>query len=358
MTTDDTSTLLRHCDAATLREWGRDCLLAMDVSETDAACVADSLVQTSLWGIDSHGIARLPHYLNRLAHGSILPRPDIRVVQSGPATAQVHGGQGLGIVVAHRANAFAMDLARETGIAAVGVSDSSHCGAVGLYSRVAAEAGLIGLAFTHSDSIAAPFGGYAPFLGTNPISVAVPRHDAAPVCLDMASTAIPWNRVMNARREGHELPPGVAFDVDGNEATDPQLARALRPLGGPQQGYKGYGLALMIELLCGPLNGNPFGPHISPMYEQLDVARRLGAFFIVIDPARFAGGPMLGTVVAQMAQELAAQPGQPRMPGDPEQSAQTQRLHDGIPIELGLWREFTQWSERLDLQLPAAIDTA
>jgi len=352
---DDTTASLRHCMAPTLREWGRHCLLSLDVPEVDAICLADSLVRTSLWGIDSHGIARLPHYLNRLTHGSILARPDIRVEQSGPATAQVHGGQGLGIVVAHRANRLAMDLARQTGIAAVGVSDSSHCGAVGLYSRAAAEAGLIGLAFTHSDSIAAPFGGYAPFLGTNPISIAVPRHDAPPVCLDMASTAIPWNRVMNARREGHALPAGLALDADGNEATDPQRARALRPLGGPQQGYKGYGLALMIELLCGPLNGNPFGPHISPMYEQLDVARRLGAFFIVIDPARFAGGMMLGTVVAQMAQELAAQPGQPRMPGDPEQQAQTQRMRDGIPIEPGLWREFTQWSDQLGVAVPAIV---
>ena len=346
------SITLRHCEAPALREWARLCLSAMNVPDLDAVCLADSLVQTSLWGIDSHGIARLPHYLNRLAHGSILARPDIRIVRSGPATAQVHGGQGLGIVVAHRANRLAMEMARETGVAAVGVSDSSHCGAVGLYSRAAAEEGLIGLAFTHSDSIAAPFGGYVPFLGTNPISIAVPRRDAPPICLDMASTAIPWNRVMNARREGYTLPPDVAVDAAGNDTTDPQRALALRPLGGPQQGYKGYGLALMIELLCGPLNGNPFGPHISPMYEQLDVARRLGAFFVVIDPARFAGGPMLGAIVAQMAGELAAQPGEPLMPGDPEQAKQAQRTRDGIPIEPGLWREFEHWSERLATPMP------
>lgn len=349
---------LRRCHAPALRDWGRRCLLAMDLCDIDAACLADSLVQTSLWGVDSHGIARLPHYLNRLAHGSILARPDLRIVRSGPATAQVHGGQGLGIVVAHRANRLAMEIAQETGVAAVGVSDSSHCGAVGLYSRAAAERGLIGLAFTHSDSVAAPFGGHLPFLGTNPISVAVPRQDGPPVCLDMASTAIPWNRVMNARREGDALPPGVALDEAGEDATDPQRARALRPLGGLQQGYKGYGLALMIELLCGPLNGNPFGPHISPMYDQLDVARRLGAFFIVIDPARFAGGPMLAAVVAQMAGELAAQPGQPRMPGDPEQAAQDQRLRDGIPIEPGLWLEFQQWSARLSIALPDATESS
>lgn len=344
---NDSDAAVRHCPAPALRDWARRCLTAMDVPDDDAACLADSLVQTSLWGVDSHGIARLPHYLNRLGHGSILARPQVRVVRSGPATAQVHGGQGLGIVVAHRANRLAMDIARETGVAAVGVSDSSHCGAVGLYSRAAAEAGLVGVAFTHSDAIAAPFGGHAPFLGTNPVSVAVPRQDGPPVCLDMASTAIPWNRVMNARREGHALPAGVALDEAGRDATDPQAARALRPLGGPQQGYKGYGLALMIELLCGPLNGNPFGPHISPMYEQLDRARRLGAFFMVIDPARFAGGPLLGAAVAQMAAELAAQPGQPRMPGDPEQAAQARRLRSGIPVEPGLWREFLLWSARL-----------
>ncbi|MCD0503896.1 Ldh family oxidoreductase [Bordetella petrii] len=343
---------LRQCPAPALREWGRACLMAMDVPAADAACLADSLVQTSLWGVDSHGIARLPHYLNRLAHGSVLARPDVRIVRSGPGTAQVHAGQGLGIVVAHRANRLAMDMARETGIAAVGVSDSSHCGAVGLYSRAAAEAGLLGMAFTHSDAIAAPFGGHAPFLGTNPVSIAVPRQNGPPICLDMATTAIPWNRVMNARRENHALPAGVALDEAGHDATDPHAVRALRPLGGLQQGYKGYGLALMIELLCGPLQGNPFGPHISPMYQQLHQPRRLGAFFIVIDPARFAGGPALAALAAQMADELATQPGQPCVPGDPEQAAQALRLREGIPVEPGLWKEFLHWSTRLRVPPP------
>lgn len=345
---------LHHCPASELRDWGRRCLAAMRVPEADATVVADSLVQTSLWGVDSHGIARLPHYLNRLAHGSIDPCPDVRIERSAPAAAHVHGARGLGIVVAHRANRLAMDLAREAGVAAVGVSDSSHCGAVGLYSRAAAQCGLIGIALTHSDSIAAPYGGHAPFLGTNPLSIAVPRQDGPPVCLDMATTSIPWNRVMNARREGYALPAGVALDADGREATDPHAAHALLPLGGAEQGYKGYGLALMIELLCGPLNGNPYGPHISPMYRQLDQPRRLGAFFIVIDPARFAGGPVLAATVARMAAELAAQPGQPRMPGDPEYAAEAARRRTGIPVDPGLWQEFVHWSRRLGVDPPAA----
>lgn len=211
------------------------------------------LVQTSLWGIDSRGIARLPHDLNRIAHDSIRARPNIVVTPSGPCTAQVAGDAGLGIVVAWRANEAAMQMARASGI-----------GAVGLYSRAAARAGLIGMAFTHSDSIAAPFGGHRPFFGTNPVSVAFPQGNrdsnrepggesdiepgSEPLCLDMATTSIPWNRVMNARREGLALPPDVAVDAQGGATQDALSAAALRPLGGADYGHKGDDLALINEL--------------------------------------------------------------------------------------------------------------
>lgn len=342
----------RECvDAAQWQQWGEACLRRLDFNEDDARCLASSLAQTSLWGIDSHGIARLPHYLNRVVHGSILARPQIRIEQSGPATAQVHGGRGHGIVVAHRASQTAMALAREAGVGAVGVSDSSHCGAIGLYTRAAARQGLIGMAYTHSDAIAAPFGGRQPYFGTNPISFAFPRQDGEPLCLDMATTSIPWNRVMNARRDGAALPAGVALDAEGRNVTDAERVRALSPLGG-DYGHKGYGLAMMVELLCGPLNGNPHGPHIGPMYEQLDRPRELGAFFIVIDPARFAGGAALAAVAAGMAAELAEQPGSPRMPGDPELASQAQRQAAGIPVPPALKAEMAEWSARLGLAPP------
>ncbi|WP_157268393.1 Ldh family oxidoreductase [Azohydromonas aeria] len=344
---------LIHCPADALRAWGRACLQAMDVPEADARCVADALVQTSLWGVDSHGIARLPHYLSRLQAGSVKARPAIRDEVTGAGTAQVHGDRGLGIVVADHANRLAMRLAREAGVGAVGVSDSSHCGAIGLYVRAAAREGLIGLAFTHADSIAAPHGGHRPLLGTNPIAIAFPRAGGEPVCLDMATTSIPWNRVMNARREGAVLPEGVAVDGEGRLTTDANAAAALLPLGGAGYGHKGYALALLIELLCGPLHGNPWGPHIPPMYAQLDRPRELGAFFIVLDPMRFAGGAMLAATVALMAQEVAAEPGAPRMPGDPELQRQAARVVSGIPLEPGLVAQMREWSQRLDVPAPA-----
>ena len=366
------------CPAERLIAWGTACLRAAGVAEADARLVADSLVQTNLWGIDSHGIARLTHYLNRIVHGSINAAPNIVVTHTGPCTAQVAGDQGLGIVVAHRAMEVAIEQARAQGIGAVGVSDSSHCGAVGLYARSAARQGLIGMAFTHSDKIAAPHGGHQPFLGTNPIAMAFPRAApgaeppqggrdplggparsavgadiyAEPVCLDMATTPIPWNRVMNARREGHVLPDDVAVDAAGAPTTNAHAAAALRPLGGLEYGHKGYGLALIVELLCGPLNGNLWGPQIGPMYAELTRPRRIGAFFVAIDPMRFAGGAALAATVEQIARALAAQPGEVLMPGDPELAEEARRRAHGVPIEPGLRDEMRAWSERLKITAP------
>lgn len=334
-----------------LIRWARDCLRAMQMPEADADALATALVQTNLWGIDSHGIARLTHYLERLRRGSILANPAMEEQRTGPCTALLHGGQGQGHVVAFRANRLAMALAHENGIGAVGVTDSSHCGAIGLYTREAARAGLVGIAFTHADSVAVPHGGKRPFFGTNPIAIAFPRAGAEPVCLDMATTSIPMNRVMNARREGHPLPPDVAVDAAGQTTTDPDAAIAVTPLGGAQYGHKGYALALMVDLLCGPLMGNAYGRHLSSMYGDLDAPRRLGAFFIVLDPARF-GGPLLPAVVAQMAAELAAEPGSPRMPGDPELDHERERRASGIPIEPELLQEMRRWSERLGVMAP------
>ncbi|HET9977130.1 MAG TPA: Ldh family oxidoreductase [Burkholderiaceae bacterium] len=342
----------RRIGADALRTWGTRCLVAAGMTDADAAQLASSLVQTSLWGIDSHGIALLPHYLDRLANGTIKARPALVVRRTAAATAMIDADQGHGIVVAHRAMDEALALAHDNGVGAVGVRDSSHCGAVGLYARQAARAGCVGIALTHANSVAVPHGGVRAFLGTNPIAIAVPRANAQPVCLDMATTSIPWNRVRNARREGHALPDDVAVDAEGRVTTDPNAAAAVMPLGGAEFGHKGYALALMIDLLCGPLLGNPFGPHIPPMFEALDAPRRLGALFIAIDPDRFGGRDALAAAAGRMAAELAAEPGGPRMPSDPEHDAEAERARHGVPIESGLAELFRTWSVRLGVPAP------
>jgi ureidoglycolate dehydrogenase (NAD+) len=338
--------------AAALRAWGRGAFLAVGMGEGDAALLAASLVMTSLWGVDTHGVVQFPHYLERLARGSIKARPVMRVERTGPGTAQLHADQAHGILAAHRATGLACELARESGLGAVGVSDSSHCGALALYTRDAAREGFVAFAFTHANTVAATHGGRRAFFGTNPVSIAFPRAGHEPACLDMATTSVPWNRVLNARREGHALPPDVAVDAAGHVTTDALAAAAVTPLGGAAFGHKGYALALMVDLLCGPLNGAPFGPHIPPMHGDLDVPRRLGSFFLVLDPMRFAGGPALAATVQRMAEELAAEPGSPRMPGDPELDTARRREVEGIPVEPGLAALLAAWSERLSIPAP------
>ncbi len=344
--------ILRHVSGPALTGWAAKCLARVGVAARDADTVARALVQTSLWGIDSHGIARLGHYMARIQAGSIAPVPTLQITSTGPCTATMDGGHGLGIVVCTAAMAHAIDVAQANGVGIVGIGESSHCGAIGLYTRQAAAAGLIGVAFTHADSIVAPAGGVHKLLGTNPLSIAFPHAGGQPICLDMATSSIPWNRVINARREGHALPLGVAIDGEGAPTRAAADAVALLPLGGSEYGHKGYALALMIELLCGPLNSMPFADRIPPMFADLHTQRHLGSLVMALDPLRFAGGPTLDEAVRELIATLRRQPGDVRYPGEPEERREAVRARQGIPIEPGLWAEFAEWSTRLGVQLP------
>jgi ureidoglycolate dehydrogenase (NAD+) len=336
-----------------LTPWAVACLEKAGVPPAEARLVAESLVQTSVWGIDSHGVLRLTHYLNRLTIGSIKAAAAPVVMRTGPVTAQIHGEDGLGIVHAALAMEVAIEMAKESGAGIAGVGHSSHCGAMGLYTRMAAREHLIGIAMTHSSSVVVPHGGLHKYFGTNPISIAVARKGGEPVCLDMATSQVAWNKVLNARIEGRPLDPGLAVDAEGNATTDPHQARAAIPLGGPTYGYKGYGLAFMIDLLCGALNGMTFGRHINAMYEELDQPRKIGHLLIAIDPARFAGGERLEETVDAVIADLRTQ-GEILFPGEPELIEERERITHGIPIDDEALKDMRQWSAKLGVTPPDA----
>ncbi|MBK1876491.1 Ldh family oxidoreductase [Pelagicoccus mobilis] len=345
-----------HIQSDELRSWGISCLEAMGVPSAHAEIIIEGLVNTSLWGIDSHGIARLPHYLNRLEAGSLNPSPEVNIESTGPCSSNVNGDHGLGIYVMHRAAEEAIQVAQTNGIGIVGVRESSHCGAIGLYGRMIAEQGLLAIVFTHSDSFVAPHNGYKKFLGTNPICIATPNKNGPPVCLDMATSAIPFNYIMNARNEDREIPSNVAYGMDGDETTNPHEVTSLRPMAE----HKGYALAMMIDLICGPLNGMPFGLHIPQMYNDLEHKRHLGSFLMAIDPNRFFGGESFSTSVASMANEARQQPSkrpeEPVLaPGDDQYASKKKRLETGIPVEAGLAAQMKEWSAKLAVELPAGI---
>lgn len=348
----------KYIDSALLSEWAKSCLQSLELSEEHAEFVSQSLVQTSLWGIDSHGIARLPHYLNRISAGSVKAQPEIAIENSGPCSSNVHGDHGLGIVVMGDATNEAISLATKNGVGIVGIRESSHCGAIGIYGRMIAEKGLIGIVFTHSDSFVAPHRGFKKFMGTNPICIAAPNADGPPVCLDMATSAKAFNYVMNARVENQKIPDNVGYDAEGNATENPHDIASLRPMAE----HRGYALAFMIDLLCGPLNGMPFGLNIPTMYEDLTENRHLGSLVIAIDPMRFFGGTNLSKTVSEMVRsahdQFVKNKDEPVLaPGDDQYAKETERLQHGIPVEKGLLEQIHLWSEKLKINLPKDFQT-
>ncbi|MFY0626755.1 MAG: Ldh family oxidoreductase [Reichenbachiella sp.] len=343
-------------DHNALLNWAKACLMKVGVSDKDAQFVAYSLVQTSLWGIDSHGIARLPHYLSRIEAGSLNPEPNLKIENTGPCSSNLDADDALGIVAMGAATNEAINLAEKNGIGVVGVRESSHCGAIGIYGRMIAEKGLVGIVFTHSDAFVAPHNGYKKFLGTNPICISAPNADGKPMCLDMATSAIPFNYIMNARNENQKIPNDVAYNDKGETTEDPHAVASLRPMAE----HKGYALALMIDLLCGPLNGMPWGPNIGDMYGDLTEKRHLGSLVIALDPTRFFGGLDLSQVVASMAKsarvQIASDPKQPVLvPGDDQYTKEEVRSKSGIPVESGLNAQIEEWCEKLDVAMPELV---
>lgn len=342
---------MRAIDSKVLQSFSGALLISSGLGDKQASLVAHHLVQTSLWGIDSHGVARLPHYLNRIEKGSINPRPEMKYQKGAASVGNLDGDHGLGIVVCTEAMSRAIDLAKTNGVGIVGVRNSSHCGAIGLYTRQACLEGFIGVAFTHSDSFVVPHGGKKAFFGTNPISIAVPSETIdKPLCVDMATSIVPWNRIMNARRDAITVPDDWGVDSRGERTTDPEKVVAVLPTAE----HKGYALAFLIDMLCGPLNGMPFGVHIPKMYENLEQKRMLGSLMIAMNPRCFFGGDTLNQSVQQAINEVKNQ-GAVMFPGEPEYSTAAKRSDKGIPVESALAEEFVTWAAKLGVCVPANL---
>ena len=253
-----------------LKEFVANLFIKMGVSVEDAATVADVLVTADIRGVRSHGVARLQMYINRLENGTMKPVSDINIVSETLATARIDGGGGMGHPISKFAMELAMKKATNVGAGFVTVFNSTHYGIAGYYSMMALEQDMIGFSMTNASPASVPTFGRDGKLGTNPISVAAPAGDSYPYVLDMATTITPYGRVEVYNRRGMKLPLGWAIDETGNTFTDPAkvfensrkrregATGGLLPLGGAGEtygGHKGYGLALMVDILCGVLSG-------------------------------------------------------------------------------------------------------
>lgn len=312
-----------------------------------ASLAADILGASDLRGIDSHGIARLSAYYGLLRAGRLNPRPNITMHRETPSTASMDGDNGLGLVVAPKANELAMDKADAVGTGWVAVRNTNHFGIAGWYVLKALERDQIGWCMTNTSRIAAPLWGAERMLGTNPIAIAFPGRTEPPVVIDMATTAAAFGKVEMAMRSGKPIPAGWAIDEDGNPTTDPNrmaTGGAMLPLGSTRElgGHKGYCLAALVDLLCGPLSGANWGPYtpafaLSHPDVMKPVGRGIGHFLgamkiaAFIDPDEFKGQVDMWIQTMRKTKPMAGTRG-PIIPGDPEREAEVVRRQHGIPV--------------------------
>jgi len=327
-----------------------------------AEAVKRALVGASLRGVDSHGVRLLPDYVNVLADSRVNGAPRMTFERRAPGIGYLDGDNGLGHPVGYRAIEHGIALAEETGIAAVTVGRSTHFGPAGAYPLEAAERGYIALAFCNTDKIVLPFDGERAFHGTNPMSLAAPVPGERPYLIDMATSAIPWNRVLQFGALGQPLPPEVVVDAAATPTQDAGIATALLPLGGSTYGYKGAALASMVELLCGALTGVGFS-HSVPEEDEGESAfaapRGLGQVFLVMKPSAFLPQTDYEARITAYLADLRSQPAKPgktvMAPGDREWAIEAKRSQLGVPIDPAVWEAFAGLARRLDIDSPSAL---
>ncbi|MFD2922206.1 ureidoglycolate dehydrogenase [Halobacillus naozhouensis] len=313
-------------------------LIESKVSEGHAKVVADILVHADLRGVSSHGVLRTEHYVKRLSKGGMNPKPDFKVEKKGSSAVLFDGDDGLGHVVTKEAVGEAIKLSKENGIGIVGIVKSSHCGALSYYAEQAAEQDTISMIMTHTDSAVVPFGGAEAFFGTNPIAYGFPASQRKPIILDMATSNVALGKVLHARETGSEIPDNWGVDENGKPVTDPNLVKHLLPVSGP----KGYGLAMVVDILTGVLTGSAFGPGISKMYGDYNQYRKLSHTIVTIDPGLFIDKNEFLKNIDRMIDELhdikpAEGFSSVMVPGEPEQRKEEARKKEGIPIPQSIY---------------------
>ncbi len=353
-------------DPATLRDWTIDVVRSLGTPQDIAEDVAEVLLASDRRAIASHGTARLSQYVALVEAGVMDPAARPEVVRERPALVLMSARNGWG----HHACRVAMDLAieraRDVGAATVVVRRSNHYGIAGWYALRAAAQGLIGVSLTNSSPLVAPTRSRVPLLGTNPIAVAAPAGRFGTFCLDMATSTVPRGRIEVAARRGWSLPVGWAIDVDGRPATTPDAALegSLHPLGGEEAmgGYKGYGLAMVVELLTGILGGAAFGPNVVSLFSTHEGPADLGETFMAIDPAAIDDEPgglerRLETLLTQLVEAPITPdaPGPVLVHGAPEAAAEARAAERGIVVDGAHYRTMVALGERLGTPVPGAM---
>jgi uncharacterized oxidoreductase len=340
-----------------LEEFAGALLISGGASAAEAAVVARSLIGANLRGHDSHGVMRIPYYVEFVREGRMHPGVELEVLRETASVLACDGGWGFGQVQAQRLLARLVPKARETGVSCGTLSRSGHIGRVGEYGEIGAAEGLVTIAVVNTHGAAqrvAPPGGKRPLLGTNPLCIGVPTA-AEPIVLDFGTSAVAEGKVRSYRIAGKSCPPGWLLDPDGRPTTDPNQLYgdppgSLLPMGG-DQAYKGFGLGLVIDMLAGGLSGGWCSrPNPEPPLGN-------DAVFVLLDPSHFGGIEHFLREVTGVASYIRSCPTAENvkeilLPGDPERRALAERGRNGIPIDDGNWKQLKTLADRLGVPVP------
>jgi LDH2 family malate/lactate/ureidoglycolate dehydrogenase len=308
------------------------------VPDGDAAIIAGCLVGADLRGVDTHGICRLPGYLDRVRRGLINPRPVLKPQRVTPVAAALDGQDGFGFVVGLCAINEAMTMARDFGIGVVSVQRSTHFGMAASYVLPAVEAGFIALVFSNASPAMPPWGGREGLLGTNPFAAGAPGGKQSPFLLDMSPAVAARGKIRRAERRGEKIPLGYALDGEGRPTTDPKAA-----LGGvvlPIGGYKGSGLAMLMDVLGGVISGAGYGGQVADQYKVYDRPQDVGHFFLVMRADLFIPADQYRDRMDTLMQRVRDCPkaegfDEILIPGEPETRLEAEHRRTGIPYSPG-----------------------
>jgi LDH2 family malate/lactate/ureidoglycolate dehydrogenase len=314
--------------------FARRLLIAHGVPEAGAAIVASCLVSADLRGVDTHGLTRLPGYLDRVRRGLINASPALEPKRVTPVAAALDGQNGFGFVTGTRAMQEAIAIAREFGIGIVSVRRSTHFGMAASYVLQALDAGLIALVFSNASPAMPPWGARAALLGTNPFAAGAPAGRHPPFLLDMSPAVAARGKIRRAERRGESIPLGYALDAQGRPTTDPKaaLAGVVLPIGG----YKGSGLSMLMDILGGVISGAAFAGGVADQYKSYDRPQDVGHFFLALKPDLFIPEADYRARMDTLIERVRACPkaegfDEILVPGEPEVRLEAEHRLSGIP---------------------------
>jgi hydroxycarboxylate dehydrogenase B len=340
-----------------LTQFAHALLKAGGVGDDEAQGVAKSLVEANLMGHDSHGVMRIPYYLDGVSKGDVKPDAQFQIVKQTPSLLQVDGNWGFGQTQARRLMMRLIDMAHENGVALGTLLHCGHIGRLGEYCEQAAAAGMVSLIMVNTHGMArrvAPPGGKSPRLGTNPIAIGVPHPDGT-LLMDFGTSATAEGKVRVKRIAGQPCPDGWLLDSEGRPTNDPHSLYAdppgtIRPFGGDQP-HKGFALGLMVEIFAGALSGG-----VCIREKPLNQIGNC-VFMLVIDPRHVGGGEHFAREVLDLVEFVRSCPkidgvSEILLPGDPERKTANLRQAGGIPLDDGNWAALMKLAEKLKVPVP------